>query len=210
MIALTRSTSIRRRLGSGPPRRSSGQALVEFALILPLMMTIVLGVLNIMPAITTRGLVLDVSATAMERAGRFLPPNNGTAVDDRALLCNQLLDIVRVELSAQLGTAALSPLVMPAPGPGCTALTGGKLNPTPGTANPVVYVMGLDANGNAAPSVRLLPAYNAATQTLMPVRVQVCVSYNWHLSGLFKYFVPTQTFTYRFCGNTVIDPNRSR
>ena len=196
-------------------RATRGQALVEFALILPIMMTIVISVLNIMPAITTRGLVLDVSATAVERTSRFLPPTNGNAAGDQTLLCNQLLVIVRSEISAALGADAVTTT-----NSGCTALSGTKLNPTPGVANPVVYVMVLDTNGNAVPSARLMPVYDASTQKLSPVRVQVCVSYTWSPTGGLWYFALKgpggltkqvwETFTYRFCGNTVIDPNRTR
>ena len=57
-----RSTAARRR------RRSPGQALVEFALVLPLMMTIVISVLNFMPAVTTRGVVLDAAASEITDA----------------------------------------------------------------------------------------------------------------------------------------------
>jgi Flp pilus assembly protein TadG len=196
-------------------RATRGQALVEFALILPIMMTIVISILNIMPAITTRGLVLDVSETATERVSHFLPPTAGDAAGDRNLLCNQLLDIVRSEISAQLGASAVTTA-----NSGCTGLSGTKLTPVPGSANPVVYVMVLDANGNALPSSRLMPVYDASTQKLAPVRVQVCVSYTWTPTGGLWYFALKgpggltkqmwNAFTYRFCGNTVIDPNRSR
>ena len=79
-------------------RRTKAQALVEFAMTIPVMLAIVLSVLDIMPAITTRGTVMDVAETASERAARFLPPTNGDALSDRNLLCGQLLDLVRTKL----------------------------------------------------------------------------------------------------------------
>jgi len=218
---------------AGPTRlrRARGQALVEFALVLPLMMTIVISVLNFMPAVTTRGVVLDVSETSLEIAARFIPAVTATAAQDRTVLCNQLLDVVRSELSAAL-TDNLPSAFKPTKSPVTSGANGcapdsdfsgnnpntGRLTPPAGGANPVVYVSALNG-GNVSEGTRLLPTVYVSG-VLQPLTIKVCISYTWYPNGGIEYLVihntsdlsrqVLNTFTYRFCGNDVINPNRAR
>jgi Flp pilus assembly protein TadG len=204
--------------------RSSGQALVEFALVLPLMMTIIISVLNFMPAVTTRGVTLDVSETALEIATRYIPAVDGDAASDRTVLCNQLLDVIRSEIVAALTDnlpnykTAGSPVAGGA-NQGCAAWDGnGKLTPTP-DQNPVVYVQVINSGGQVQLRERIAPTHYA-NGVLQPVRIKVCVSYTWTPDGGLEYLAlhgPVDlsqefwnAFTYHFCGNDLINPNRSQ
>jgi Flp pilus assembly protein TadG len=199
-------------------RRRRGQALVEFALTLPLMLVVIISVVNFMPAITTRGIILDISETATQQVSRYLPALYATAADDRTILCNQLLDIVRSEVSSELGAAA----VTGGAGQGCTGLVGGKLSPTAG-ANPVVWVAAINpGTGNPDTGYRMLQYTTAGNETTprIAVAVEVCVSYLWKPQGGIMYLamntgttfsqVIINTFTYRFCGHENISSTRSR
>jgi len=200
------------------PQRQRGQALVEFALTLPLMLVVIISVVNFMPAITTRGIILDISETASEQVSRYLPATYASAADDRTILCNQLLDIVRSEVSSELGAGA----VVGGVGQGCTGLAAGKLSPT-GGANPVVWVAAINpATGSPDTGYRMLQYATAGDETTprVTVAVQVCVSYLWRPQGGIMYLamntgttfsqVVINTFTYRFCGHENISSTRSR
>lgn len=197
-------------LRSGRTRRGRGQALVEFALVLPILVVFAITIVDMIPGINTKGLVLDAAATATERAARFLPPTNGTATTDRDLLCGQILIIVRSELTASLGPGSVA-----GTGAICTSRDAqNELIPDLANANPAVWVSATDAAGNADTNLRLLPAGTT------PVTVEVCVSYTWQPKGGLLWFltngpaaikaVVVDSFTYRYCGRDVIDSNRSR
>jgi hypothetical protein len=179
-------------------------------LVLPILVVFAVTIVDMIPGIDTKGLVLDAAATATERASKFLPPTNGTATTDRNLLCGQILIIVRSQLTASLGAGSVA-----GAGTTCTALNGaGELIPNVGNANPAVWVAATNAAGAANVNLRLLPV--GAT----PVTVEVCVSYTWRPQGGLLWFltngpaavqrVVVNSFTYRYCGRDVIDPNRTR
>jgi len=204
--------------------RSSGQALVEFALVLPLMMTIIISVLNFMPAVTTRGVTLDVSETALEIATRYIPAVGGDAGSDRTALCNQLLDVIRSEITAALTDNLPNYKTVGSPvaggaNQGCSALDGnGKLTPS-AAQNPVVYVQVINSGGQVLAAERIAPTHYV-NGVLQPVIIKVCVSYTWTPLGGLEYLAlhgPVDlskefwnAFTYHFCGNDLINPNRSQ
>lgn len=198
------------RFGSRHSRRTRGQALVEFALVLPILIVFAVTIVDMIPGINTKGLVLDAAATATERTSRFLAPANGTATTDRNLLCGQILIIVRSQLTASLGAGSVQ-----GAGTTCTALNAqGELAPNVANANPAVWVAATNAAGATNTGLRLLPVGST------PLTVEVCVSYTWRpKAGLLWFFtngpaaiksVVTKSFTYRYCGRDVIDPNRTR
>ena len=79
--------------------------------------------------------------------------------------------------------------------------------------------MPIDGNGVAQPGARLLPP-SAADGTKQAVPINVCVAYTYRPTGGLEYFFvngPTplgkgiwESFTYRYCGDTAINPDRSR
>jgi Flp pilus assembly protein TadG len=191
-------------------KRSRGQALVEFALILPILVVFAITIVDIIPGIDTKGLVLDAAATATERTSRFLAPDNGTATTDRNTLCGQILILVRSQLTQSLGPGTVT-----GAGTNCTPLNAAnQLIPNLANANPAVWVAATDAGGTPRTNLRLLPSGST------PITVEVCVSYTWRPKGGLLWFLtkgPAQidsiivnSFTYRYCGRDVIDPNRTR
>ena len=208
------------RLSVRSRRSGSGQALAEFALVIGMLLMVVVTVLDLVPALDAQARVLNGAAAAVQRAGRFLPAENATALQDRNALCDQISVVVDGILfdsfSANGATQANVPIANGRTG--CTARPGGKL--VPGADNPAIWVAAVNPKtGVTDESLRLLPSVVVNGQ-LQPVPIEVCVAYKWQPKmGLFWLFskgpgqiqsVTDGLFTFGFCGRDVIDPNRSR
>lgn len=189
-----------------------GQSLVEFGLGFALVAMVALTAIDMVPAISARGRVLDAAATATERSSRFLAPDSGTPTSDRNALCGQILVLLRDQFtSAGMSTAGA--------GVTCANVTSGrKIAPTTG-ANPVVWVSALDSSGLPDTGARLMPTVSASG-VRTAVGIEVCVAYTWRPSYGLMWFlskgpaqleaVPQNLFTFQFCGRDEIDPYRTR
>lgn len=190
-------------------RRQSAQALVEFALILTVFMMLVVTSLNMIPAITARGVVLDTAVASVERVARYLTPQNSarsiTAGQQRLLLCQQLETLARVQIQGALGDPNItegSKIISPTPTQDCRSSA--------------------DVSHNPAVNVTLLAAStNQSAGSYGPgAQVQVCLSYIWSPKGglvwLFSQapgqigYSVQNAFTYRYCAPGVIDAKRTR
>jgi Flp pilus assembly protein TadG len=180
-----------------------GQALVEFAFVLAFMCAIVITTLNFLPAITARGVVLDSAQVAAERAGRFQAAVTSTAGQDQAALCNQILIAIRNTIDIRNLSAAA---ITRGGADGCTA----SLAPS-ATRNPVVSVSRLTYS--SLDNTR-------AGRLFAGAEIRVCIAYRWTPSAGFLWVMlrgpfgvssaMEQVFTFRYCGNEIIDPYRSR
>ena len=154
-----------RRLAAGRPRAAGreaerGQAVAEFAITVSLVLAVAVTALQMVPAISARGRVLDAAATATERAARYLAPGGLAPSDQRKDLCGQ----IRALLVAQLPAAGL-PVTGSATGCAVPA-SGHRLAPTAGE-NLAVWVSALDPkSGEADPSLRLDPDAGGAGRYL--------------------------------------------
>lgn len=203
-----------RRLAAGRPRAAGreaerGQAVAEFAITVSLVLAVAVTALQMVPAISARGRVLDAAATATERAARYLAPGGLAPSDQRKDLCGQ----IRALLVAQLPAAGL-PVTGSATGCAVPA-SGHRLAPTAGE-NLAVWVSALDPkSGEADPSLRLDPDAGGAG-----VRIEVCVAYRWKVPGGLIWLLSNgpgdigstvkSVFTYQFCGQDLIDATRTR
>lgn len=188
------------RLPRAATRRAAtrGQAMVEFAIVLALLMVIVVTSIEMVPAITARGTVLNAAATAVERSNSYLASDADNLADQEDTLCNEALAVVRSQLIAGgLPSAAV------------TKGTDGCRNGAPdNTHNPVVSV-------NPDSGVASLVVKPGAT-----VGLTVCVSYRYDFGAGLLWLaskgpgdIGTSTqklFTYKFCGRSVLDANRTR
>lgn len=173
-----------------------GQALVEFAVILALLMVITVTTLSMVPAITARGTVLSAASTAVERSNSYLAPAGMSFAAQKNTLCNQILAVVREQLKA-------------AKVPSYTTANDGCRTGVPdNTRNPIVSVT-TDAGVS---SLVVRPGQN--------ITMTVCVSYRYDFGAGLLWLasngpgdIGTTTkklFTYKFCGRSILDANRTR
>lgn len=183
-----------------PRRRAAqqGQALVEFAVILALLMVITVTTLSMVPAITARGTVLSAASTAVERSNSYLAPAGMSFAAQKNTLCNQILAVVRQQLRAAKAPVA------------GTATDGCRTGVPDNAYNPVVSVT-TDA-GVSSLVVRPGPGQN--------ITMTVCVSYRYDFGAGLIWLASNgpgdigattkKLFTYKFCGRSILDANRTR
>lgn len=176
-------------------RPAKGQAMIEFAMTLALMLLLVITTINMLPAISARGTVMNAAAAATDGTARFLAPASGSTAGDRQLACQLAYRTARSVLT-RVVTGGGQGDTLPVSGSNITAC-----NTDPAIANPAI---------NITTSGRLMPGQ---TFTL-------CLTYTWRptgglfwltFNGPFALSDWTQTlFTYRYCGNDTVHENRTR
>lgn len=177
-------------------RMVRGQALVEFALVLALLMVITVTSLQFVPAISARGVVLNAASTAVERSNSYLAARDDTLAEQRTVLCNEILVVVRTQLTK----ANALPVVGGSDG----CITGA---PT-AAHNPVVSV----TPDSGVTDLVVKPGVNKG--------ITVCVSYRYDFGAGLLWLASKgpgdigasvrKTFTYKFCGRSILDANRTR
>ena len=188
-----------------------GQALVEFALIVLIIITLMKTVLQILPVFTARGAVLEITASGIERVTSYLSPNVRDPLmlpkpeAERNYLCGRVWDDAKNTLTSLDGL--VGPLIDPkelGDNPKACADT------TAASDTLAVSVMAVDSSGADAPDKNLLPGTD----------VRVCASFNWvPKPGLVWLFWESfssfsnevhDAFTFRYCGVETIETYRTR
>lgn len=186
-----------RRLALTSPRTAvRGQAMVEFALVLALLMVITVTSLQFVPAINARGAVLNAASTAVERANSYLAAKKDTLGTQETTLCNEMLVVVRIEL-VKAGSPAVT-----------NGADGCRAGAPDGVHNPVVSV-------TPDPGVTKLEVAPGQIKGLT-----VCVSYQYDFGAGLLWLATRapgdvgtsvqSAFTYKFCGRSILDANRTR
>lgn len=189
--------ALRRFALTSPRAAARGQAMVEFALVLALLMVITVTSLQFVPAINARGAVLNAASTAVERANSYLAAKNDTLGAQESTLCNQMLAVVRIEL-VKAGSPAVT-----------NGVDGCRAGAPDGTHNPVVSV---------TPDAGVTKLEVAPGQA--PKGLTVCVSYQYDFGAGLLWLATRapgdvgasvqSAFTYKFCGRSILDANRTR
>lgn len=190
-----------------------GQALAEFAIVIGVMMMLVVTSLQMVPAIAARGIVLDAAANAVERANRFLAPqddnNSISAASQRTMLCNQLLVVVQTQLRGS---------GLPVAGATDAGCRSG--NPT-SMFNPIVNVttVATPANPGGYLDLRNFDQRRAGLSETGP-SFNVCIAYRWQPQAGLLWLISQapgeisssiqNSFIYRYCAPGVIDAQRTR
>jgi len=180
---------------------SSGQSLVEFALVLPVLLTIAVSVIAFLPAITARGATLEAAASALERATAYLAPRDATPAATRPELCAVVYETAVAQLRGATA-AGLTPLLSDDAVTATGTCTEGA-NAASGPSRLVVDVRAVDEEGDPLDS-----AFEAGT------RVEVCVGYRFEPEGGIWWLLPKgnsvialgeDLFVFRYCGIDTIE-----
>ena len=195
-----------RRVVRRPGSPAHGQALIEFALGIALLITIVVSTLAFLPAFTARGATLEAGAAALQRATSYLASGTGTPAGDRGEVCRLVYAAAYDALGAAtaLGAEPLLDLAKVTRDGGCTdgAVASAE-------APFVVDVHAVGADGTTTDDLRLIAGQE----------IEVCVSYRFSPAGGIWWLmtnVPVlerasiAVTVFRYCGRDTIEANRSR
>ena len=193
-----------------PSRRrgaQGGQALVEFAMVMPILVVLCLTTLSFVPLINASGATLSAGATALSRASGYTSSQSektwtGICAATYAAAYNEISASRTADGAPELDVAGIPPAG------GCTS----GANPTGCAAACLqVDVFPVDAGGKALSKAAFFPKPGQA--------IEVCVGYHYQPKDGIWWFLTngpgvqsvTEPFlVFRYCGVDTIETYRSQ
>jgi hypothetical protein len=187
-------------------RNQKGQALVEFAMVMPILVVLCITTLSFVPLINASGATLSAGATALSRATSYVGVQGekswtGICAVTYAAAYGQISGSKTADGAPELDMKGI-----PATG-GCTS----GANPSGNSARLQIDVFPVDARGNKLSRGSYPPAPGQA--------IEVCVGYRYQPTGGIWWFltngpgisrVTTQYLVFRYCGIDTIETYRSQ
>jgi len=182
-------------------KRSRGQAMIELAISLALLLMIVFTTLALVPALRVRGEVLAAAQASTAKVKAFQGATSSTGATDRLWLCRASLAAASQQMSGLPGVGS--------PTGGSCSVSGGVGRGTNGALTVTVTPL------NHAAGARLVSV--SGGRSISP-EIRVCVRYSYNSSSLLVFMVGSsdvQTerlgrLTFQYCGSDRVDEFRTR